>query len=147
MKYSLKIIIDLPLKETTAKMDSLENLKKWQDGLISAQVVSGNFGEQGAKTELKYDFGKRKITMIETILETEMPHHLIAEYRAPGVLNIQKNTFESTEDGKTVWRSESEFKFDGLGMKTLGLLMPGIFKKQSLKYMRDFKNFAESEIA
>ena len=30
-----------------------------------------NFGEQGAKTELKYDFGKRKITMIETILETE----------------------------------------------------------------------------
>lgn len=126
-------------------MDSLENLKKWQEGLVQAKVIRGNFGEKGAKTELKYDFGKRKMTLIETILETDMPRLLIAEYTTKNVYNIQRNTFEATQDGKTIWTSESEFKFEGLAMKTFGFLIPGAFKKQSLKYMRDFKNFAENQ--
>ena len=126
-------------------MDSLENLKKWQEGLVEAKVIRGNFGEKGAKTELKYDFGKRKMTLIETILETDMPRLLIAEYTTKNVYNIQRNTFEATQDGKTIWTSESEFKFEGLAMKTFGFLIPGAFKKQSLKYMRDFKNFAENQ--
>jgi hypothetical protein len=28
-------------------------------------------------------------------------------------------------------------------MKLIGFLMPGAFKKQSMKYAQDFKNFAE----
>ena len=65
MQYTKKIIIDLPLEKTVEFMDSLENLKKWQEGLVEAKVIRGNFGEKGAKTELKYDFGKRKMTLIE----------------------------------------------------------------------------------
>ncbi|RXG27217.1 SRPBCC family protein [Leeuwenhoekiella marinoflava] len=145
MQYTKKIIIDLPLEKTVEFMDSLENLKKWQEGLVQAKVIRGNFGEKGAKTELKYDFGKRKMTLIETILETDMPRLLIAEYTTKNVYNIQRNTFEATQDGKTIWTSESEFKFEGLAMKTFGFLIPGAFKKQSLKYMRDFKNFAENQ--
>ncbi|MEH6656580.1 SRPBCC family protein [Leeuwenhoekiella marinoflava] len=145
MQYTKKIIIDLPLEKTVEFMDSLENLKKWQEGLVEAKVIRGNFGEKGAKTELKYDFGKRKMTLIETILETDMPRLLIAEYTTKNVYNIQRNTFEATQDGKTIWTSESEFKFEGLAMKTFGFLIPGAFKKQSLKYMRDFKNFAENQ--
>ena len=145
MQYTKKIIIDLPLEKTVEFMDSLENLKKWQEGLVEAKVILVNFGEKGAKTELKYDFGKRKMTLIETILETDMPRLLIAEYTTKNVYNIQRNTFEATQDGKTIWTSESEFKFEGLAMKTFGFLIPGAFKKQSLKYMRDFKNFAENQ--
>jgi len=40
--------------------------------------------------------------------------------------------------------SESEFEFAGFGMKLIGFLMPGAFKKQSLKYLTDFKDFAEN---
>lgn len=145
MNYTKKIIIDLPLEKTVELMDNLENLKKWQESLVEAKIIQGNFGEKGTKTELNYDFGKRKMTLIETILETNMPHSLVAEYKTNNVYNIQRNTFEATQDGKTIWISESEFKFEGLAMKTIGLLMPGAFKKQSLKYMRDFKNFAENQ--
>lgn len=145
MQYTKKIIIDLPLDKTVALMDNLQNLKKWQKGLKEAKVIQGKFGEKGAKTELKYDFGKRKMTLIETILETDMPHSLVAEYTTKNVYNIQRNTFEATQDGKTIWISESEFKFEGFAMKTIGFLMPGAFKKQSLKYMRDFKNFVENQ--
>ena len=143
MQYTHSILIDLPLKQTIAKMDSLENLKKWQDGLVEATVISGKFGEEGAKTRLKYDFGSRKMTLLETIIKTNMPHELVASYTTKGVYNEQHNRFKATDDGKTIWESDSTFKFEGLGMKLVGLLFPKSFEKQSLKYMKAFKAFAE----
>ena len=37
---------------------------------------------------------------------------------------------------------ENEFQFKGF-MKLIGFFMPGAFEKQSFKYMKDFKAFAE----
>ena len=39
--------------------------------------------------------------------------------------------------------SENEYRFSGLLMRLVGLLMPGAFRKQSLQHMQDFKAFAE----
>ena len=38
---------------------------------------------------------------------------------------------------------ESEFIFSGF-MKIMGIVMPGAFKKESYKYLKLFKEFAES---
>lgn len=46
-------------------------------------------------------------------------------------------------DNSTKYITEQEFKFTGF-MRILGFLMPGAFKNQSQKYMRDFKRFAEN---
>tara|TARA_Y100000815_G_C13346850_1_gene502410 strand:+ start:1683 stop:2285 length:603 start_codon:yes stop_codon:yes gene_type:complete len=143
MKYETSITIDLPLEETIAKMDSLENLKHWQKGLKSYKVLSGTPGEEGAKMQLRYENGKRKITLVETILKRDLPHEFHATYEMKGVHNLQENFFSKMGDNKTKWVSRSIFKFEGWGMKLLGLLMPSAFKKQSLKYMNDFKAFAE----
>ena len=62
------------------------------------------------------------------------------------LLGEQKNYFKE-EEGKTRWISESEFQFSSLGMKLMAFLMPGAFKKQSMKYAVDFKNFAEKGIS
>ncbi|NUT41969.1 MAG: SRPBCC family protein, partial [Thermoactinospora sp.] len=43
----------------------------------------------------------------------------------------------------TLWESENEYRFNGVLMKLVGLLMPGAFRKQSLQHMQDFKAFAE----
>ena len=40
--------------------------------------------------------------------------------------------------------NDQEFRFKGF-MKIIGLLMPGAFKKQSKKYLEDFKYFVENE--
>ncbi|WP_337251640.1 hypothetical protein [Maribacter halichondriae] len=42
---------------------------------------------------------------------------------------------------------ETDFQFEGFMMKTMGFLMPGAFKKQSKKYMEDFKAFAEEGVS
>ena len=94
--------------------------------------------------EVEYEMGKRSLVMVETILKRNLPHEFHATYDARGVHNIQRNTFEELDGNHCRWISESEFQFSSLPMKLMGWLMPGAFKKQSLAYLRDFKNFAET---
>lgn len=142
MKYSKEIIINLPRKEVIKKMENPDNFKHWQDGFISYKHLSGQPGKEGARAQLSYKMGKRDVEMIETITKSNLPDELHATYEAKGVYNIQKNYFKEVDKNTTKWVSKNEFQFSGF-MKLIGFIMPGAFEKQSLKYMQDFKAFAE----
>ncbi|MDX1462753.1 MAG: SRPBCC family protein [Marinirhabdus sp.] len=143
MKYTTTVDIHKPRTEVIEKLDNAENMKHWQRGLQEYHFIKGTPGTEGAQMELRYKMGKRDMTMIETILKRDFPTEFHATYDAKGVHNIQKNYFEEIDPQTTRWRSESEFQFQGFGMKLIGFLMPGAFKKQSQKYLNDFKNFVE----
>ena len=81
--------------------------------------------------------------LVETISKNEFPTEFHANYDTKGMHNIQQNFFEETPDGKTKWISKCEFIPTGFMMKIMTTLMPSAFKKQSKKYMIDFKNFAD----
>lgn len=147
MKYTIEIKIDLPRAEVIKKLDEPENIKHWQRGLIGYTLLQGPPGEEGATMELNYTMNKRNMTLVETIIKNDFPAELHATYETHGVQNIQKNFFHENPDGTTQWISESEFQFKGLGMKLMGWIFPSAFKKQSRKYMTDFKNFAEHGIS
>lgn len=143
MKYTTEILIKKPLDEVVQKLDSIDNRKYWQDGLESAEHVSGTPGDFGAKMKLKYNFGKRKMELLETITKRNFPKELHATYNTKGVCNIQQNYFESTEKGYTRWVTKNEFQPTNFMMNAMLFFMPGAFKKQTLKYMTNFKNFVE----
>lgn len=113
-------------------------------GLQSFEHISGTPGQPGAKSKLKFKMGKREIEMIETITVRNLPAEFSGTYEAQGVFNIVKNKFVSLPDNKTNYISEQEFQFKGF-MKLIAFLMPGAFKKQSMQYLTDFKNFAEKQ--
>lgn len=142
MKYTQEITIALPRSKFVNKLDNPENMKYWQRGLVNYKHLLGNPGDEGAQMELLYEMGKRKITMIETIIKRNLPYEFHATYNAKGVHNVQKNYFKEIDDNTTNWISETEFEFSGVMMKIMGFLMPGAFKKQSLQYLKDFKSFA-----
>ena len=142
MKYTTKIVVDVPREEFIKKMDNLENMKHWQQGLIGYEQLSTNPGQEGARMSLRYKMGKREMNLVETIIKRNLPDELYMTYDTKGVHNIQKNHFKEEGD-QTPWVSETEFQFSGFGMKLMAFFMPGAFKKQSLKYMQDFKAFAE----
>lgn len=144
MKYSNEIEINLPLDKVIELFENPDNMKHWQPGLQSFEHISGTPGQLGAKSRLKYKMGKREIEMIETITKQNLPDEFTATYEAKGVYNLLVNKFIPVSENKTKWVSETEFKFSGL-MKLIGFLMPGIFKKQSQKYLDDFKTFAEKQ--
>lgn len=143
MKYTTEVMIDLPRQKVLQLLDDPENMKHWQRGLQGYKMLSGNPGTEGAKMELHYKMGKREILMIETIIKQDLPDEWHATYDAKGVHNLQKNYFHDLDGKRTHWVSETTFEFSGLFMKLMGKLMPKAFKKQSQKYLEDFKAFAE----
>ncbi|WP_115123166.1 SRPBCC family protein [Marinirhabdus gelatinilytica] len=144
MKYTTEITINRPRTEVVEKMDNPENMKHWQRGLISYEQLRGAPGKEGAQMQLHYKMGKRDMALTETIIKNDFPTAFHATYSAKGVHNIQNNYFHEVDSNTTKWISESEFQFKGFGMKLMGFLMPGAFKKQSKKYMEDFKSFVEN---
>lgn len=144
MKYTITTTIDLPRNKVIELFDNPDNLPKWQHELQSFDHISGEPGKPGAKSKLKYKMGKREVEMIETITVRNLPEEFSGTYEAKGVLNIQKNYFKEMGENQTKWISETEFKLSGF-MKVMGWFMPGAFKKQSQKYLDQFKAFAEAE--
>ena len=143
MKYTQEIVIDLPRNRVAELMDSWENLYHWMEGLKRHEHLSGTPGKVGAKTKMFFEMGKRKIEMVETVTKQDFPNHFNATYEAKGVWNEVFNTFEATGENSTKWIQECEFRCAGF-MRIMIFLMPGAFRKQSLKYMQDFKKFAEN---
>ncbi|TVZ60082.1 hypothetical protein NA63_2632 [Flavobacteriaceae bacterium MAR_2010_105] len=147
MNYTVEIIVKVPLKEFIMKFDNPDNMKHWQRGLISTEHLSGNPGEFGAKMKLVYKMGKREMELIETVTHRKLPHEFHGTYDAKGIQSIQENFFEETPEGHTKWISKSEFIPLSFTMRLMTVLMPRAFKKQSLRYLKDFKNFAEKGIS
>ncbi len=143
MKYTSKIIVELPLKEFLEKMDNSENMKHWQVGLVNYEQLEGTPGEVGAKMKLSYKFKKREMELIETITLKKLPNEIHMTYDTKGMFNRQEHYFEQTPEGNTKWKSVAEFIPDNFMMKVMTTFMKGVFKKQTMKYMTDFKNFAE----
>jgi hypothetical protein len=144
MKYTMDIEIEKSVDEVIALFDNPENMNKWMEGLQSFEPLSGTPGQPGAKSRLKFKMGKREVEMIETITVRNLPDEFTGTYEAKGVFNIVKNKFVKVTDTKTKYITEQEFHFKGF-MKLIAFLMPGAFKKQSLKYLKDFKEFAENQ--
>lgn len=143
MRYQYTVDIDRPIAEVSAKFQDLSSMHKWQEGLKSYKHLSGEPGQAGAKLQLVYEMGKRRIEMVETIIANELPERFDAVYDAKGVHNVNYNRLTSIAPDKTRWTIETDFKFGGF-MKIIGLLFGGSFKKQTTKMMNDFKRFAES---
>lgn len=144
MKFTVTIEIDLPRSRVIELFDNPENMPYWQKGFISMEHLSGEPGQEGAKSKLHYKMGNREIEMVETITVRNLPYEFSGTYDADGVHNLVKNTFEEINETTTRWTSYNEFHLKGF-MKIMGWIMPGAFKKQSLNFLEDFKSFAENQ--
>jgi hypothetical protein len=142
MKYQAEIIINLPIDKVIELFDNPENLKHWQPGLVSFEPISGEPGQAGSKSKLKYKMGNREVEMVETITRKNLPFEFSGTYEAKGVYNEVRNYFTPLGPQKTRYSMDNIFRFKGF-MKIIGFFMPGAFKKQSQQFLEQFKAFAE----
>lgn len=54
MKYTKEIVIDKPRDVVSDLFNSQENIKEWQEGLVSFDHVSGEVGTPGAKSYARF---------------------------------------------------------------------------------------------
>jgi hypothetical protein len=109
MKYKNELEIHLPLDRVIELFDNPENLKKWMPGLVSFETISGTQGQPEAKSLLKYEMGKRKIEMVETILTRNLLENFSGTYETKGIYNVVRNSFRSIDKNTTLLINENEF--------------------------------------
>ena len=120
-----------------------DSLKHWMEGLQSMETTEGIAGEKGAKSIVKFDTGKRKMEMIETIVDKQLPNFITMQYNTAQMTNTNTHNFIDLKNGTTQMKIDQDFQMNGFIMKAMGVLMKGLFKKQSKKYSDAFKAFAE----
>jgi len=143
MKYSSEVTIELPRDQVIELFDSTENLYKWQVGLKSFKAISGEPGKEGAVSEMVYEGRKGDLAMTETITRRNFPDEFHAVYKARGVYNEMYNYFLESDNGKTIWRTTSVFRFRGL-MALMAPFMKSAFMNNTIMSLERFKAFAEN---
>ena len=142
--YTVQVDIDRARDEVVEKFLDTEGLFHWQTGLQSVDLISGNPFEPGAKSQLVFENNGRTIELTETILEVNLPESISAFYEWSGGMNTLENRFIELDAKRTRWESTCSYTFGSLGMKLMGFLMPGAFRRQNQSFLDNFKRWVES---
>lgn len=145
MRHQLELEIDLPRERVLQLFLNPENVAKWQTSLVTMERTTGVAREVGAQTRQLHRMGGRELWMTETITVNDYPDKFCAVYEGGGTHNLIENYFKESGHDKTKWVLVSDFSRSNLLMKLMTIVMPGMFKKQSLHFMRLFKEFAENK--
>ena len=153
MKYTVSIEIALPRERVAQMLADPEHMPKWLRGLVVHEPLSGEHGQVGTTSRVVLQTGQQQIEATETITRREpvdlhgIPSdsvvHFEREIVAKGMWSAARERLTEAGPEATLWESENEYRFSGVMMRLVGLLMPGAFRKQSQRHMQDFKAFAE----
>lgn len=153
MKYTVSTEIALPLETAVQLLADPAHLPKWLRGLVLHEPLSGKHGQLGTTSRVVLQMGKQKVECTETITRREpadlreIPDgsvvHFDREIVTRGMWSAVRDRLTEAGPEATLWESESEYRFSGMLMRLVGLVMPGSFRKQSEQHMQDFKRFAE----
>lgn len=153
MKFTVSIEIALPRERVAQLLADPAHLPNWLRGLVLHEPLNGVHGQVGTKSRVVLQMGQQKIEATETVTRREpadlhgIPKdsvvHFAREIVSEGMWSSVHEQLTEAGPETTLWVSESEYRFSGLLMRLVGLLMPGAFRKQTLQHMQDFKAFAE----
>ena len=141
MRYTLEMDIAVPRATVVRLFDDPDNWSQWQESLLRWEAADGTRRENGAKTRLFHKFGRREVEMVETIESTNLPEEMTCTYVAPGAWNRVVYRFTERGPNETHWEFDTEFRCGGF-LRIMALLMPGMFRRASLRDMTSFKRFA-----
>ncbi len=144
MKFSCSVDINAPIDKVVALFNDPAHFKDWQSGFISYEPFSGAARMAGAKARVNYINGKHKIELVETIQVMNLPTEMTALYEHKHMVNDMTSSFVELPGQKTRYTTSTSYvKFRGFIPSLMAFLMPGMFRKQSQKWLDQFKVFVE----
>ena len=145
MRYQLELEIDRPRDRVLALFLDPENLPKWQSSIVSFEHLEGPAERQvGSKSRQIHKMGGRVTEMIETITAHDWPERFSATYEGDGIWNHIENRFFEVDGQKTRWTLDAELECSGAMVKFFMLVLPGMIRRNTMDFMKRFKDFAES---
>lgn len=146
MKYANKVEINLPLEKVVELWKNENYYKEWQSGFVESIPMKGVPGEKGAQSEIHLLHNNRKMKLLETVLESNLPTERVVLVEHEHMSNTMASRFKDLGNSKTEYIAEIEYiKFNGFLPKVMAKLFPGMFKRQSQQWLDQFKKFAEAK--
>ncbi|CAM3821090.1 SRPBCC family protein [Tsukamurella ocularis] len=153
MKCTTSIEIALPLDRVAQLLSDPSHLPMWLRGMVVHEPLSGAHGEVGTVSRVVLESGKQTMELTETVTRRE-PADLSTiragtvvrferEIEGAGMWNAARERLSEAGPGRTRWDSENEYRFRNPLLRLMALVLPGVFRKQQLQHMEDFKAFAE----
>ena len=153
MKFTVSIQIALPREHVAQLLSDPAHLPKWLRGLVVHEPISGEHGQVGTTSRVVMQMGGQTMEGTETVTRREpadlhdIPADSIVQFDrelvSKGMWSVVRDRLTESGPQSTFWESDNEYRFSSVIMRLVGLLMPGVFRKQSYQYMQDFKAFAE----
>ncbi|MGB8193279.1 MAG: SRPBCC family protein [Chitinophagaceae bacterium] len=138
------ITINQPAEKVWELFMNSDNLQYWLTGFVSAEHFSGNVGETGSVSKLKFMERGKVMEVTETVL--------VVKPNQQYVFMMKHESFEAETDIRFVsfgQRTEmiqtTQFTPKGFFMKLLMPMVKGAMKKRTANELLKFKNFAETK--
>jgi len=143
MKFTCTVVINASRDIVVQYFQKNEDLKEWQDGFVDKILLSGKPWETGTKSKMMYLNGKREMELIETIILNSLPEKFNAHYHHEHMDNTMTSYFTELSESQTQYEAVIEYTaFRGFIPKMLSFF-PSFFKKQTQKWLDNFKVFVE----
>ena len=144
MKYTCTTEVPLNRKDCIKLWLDESQYDKWQEGFQYKKWTKGSPNQKNSTSNILIIQGNRKIELEEFITESNLPSYLEGRYTHIHMTNTQKVSFEIISPEKTLVRTEVEYtEFKSFIAKVMAILFPRLFKKQSQKWLDQFKLLAE----
>jgi hypothetical protein len=145
MKFTCSTIVNLPQDKVVEIYYNDNNLKNWQSGFESKELLIGTKGQPGAKSKIFMTYNNKPMVLTETIQKNNLPDEFVAYYEHEHMNNIMTCRFQKLDDTKTKFEMGIHYtEFFGFMPKLMSMLMPGMFRKQTQKMVDSFKIYAEN---
>ena len=146
MKYTCTVKVPLDRDACIKLWMDESKFGLWQDGFKQRNWTEGEPNQPNSKSEILFVQGKRRMELSETILENKLPEYFLGKYDHIHMTNTQKTSFEIVSPTVTLIKSEVEYTaFHSFAPRVMAKLFPGMFRKQSQKWLDQFKSLAEKE--
>lgn len=138
------ITINQPAEKVWELFMNSDNFQYWLTGFVSAEHLSGNIGETGSVSKLKFMERGKVMEVTETVL--------IAKPNQQYTFMMKHKTFEIETDirfisfgQRTEMIQTAQFSPKGFFMKLLMLIVKGAMKKRMANELFSFKKFVETK--
>ena len=137
------VTINRPAEKAWELFMNPDNLQHWLTGFVSAEHLSGNIGETGSVSKLKFMERGKIMEVTETVL--------IAKPNQQYAFIMKHETFETETDVRFIsfgQRTEMiqtvQFSPKDFFMKLFMPIIKGAMKKRMANELLSFKNFVET---
>ena len=148
LSYYEEIIINSDIQNVIDLHEDPNYLEHYMNGFISFKTVQGESRKTGSISEISIVFNSnesvtRKIVMKEKVLSNNLPNEKVIQLNTGSVNNLITYRFVKLGKDKTQFFRTHEYEFNTY-MKVYSFFMSRKIKRESYKYLKNFKNFVEN---